>query len=341
MNNMEKNKTMKKSINLGLCILRMALSFWVVIVHLKINNKELMKIIFTKNFHVPTFMNMSFYFFFNNLFSRNINNMKIRFIRLLIPYIIWPLIKIFFVKILFASKKKSKLYIIKKILLQIIFGRGIHSVFWYLNNLIIITILFEIISFLFKKHLFSVYLYFGIIAYLLQYTEINYYYLKKYKVHIAYSLGHISEMIPIAISGIALGKLKIIEKLKNFQYNSFLICVLILYFLLMKDIFIKPKGFQYQGINLNIGPIVFFILFANIPIKINNTRLKCILINLTNYTGGIYYLHTFVNAILRNKLSLFKKKTLLRIILIYWICYLICFLGIKLFNKYKLKYLFY
>ena len=340
MNVMKKNKTMKKPINLGLSILRMVLAFLVVIVHLKVDNRKLMKIIYKKNFHVPTFMIMSFYFFSNNLFSRNINNMKTRFIRLLIPYIIWPLIKIFFINILFVSKKIVKLYIIKKILLQIIFGREIHAVFWYLHNLIIITILFEIISFLFKKHLFLAYLYFSIIAYLLQYTEINYYYFVKYKVIIAYSLGHISEMIPIALSGITLGKLKIIEKLKNFKYNSILICILILYIILIKDIFIKPKGFQYQGINLNVEAIVFFILFANIPI-INNKIIKCILINLTNYTGGIYYLHTFVNTILQNKLSLFKKKTLLRIILNYWICYIICFLGIKLFNKYKLKYLFY
>ena len=31
-----------------------------------------------------------------------------------------------------------------------IYGNEIHSVFWYLNNLIIITIVFEIISFLFN-----------------------------------------------------------------------------------------------------------------------------------------------------------------------------------------------
>ena len=114
---MEKSKTMNNSINLGLCILRMILAFWVVVVHLKINNKKLMKIILKNNFHVPTFMNMSFYFFFNNLFSRNINKMKIRFIRLLIPYTIWPLLKLFFIIFVHLSKfeiiVKTKFFLIK------------------------------------------------------------------------------------------------------------------------------------------------------------------------------------------------------------------------------------
>ena len=130
-------------------------------------------------------------------------------------------------------------------------------------------------------------------------------------------------MIPIAVSGIVLGKLNIITKLKKIKYNSIFICIIILYILLIKDIFIKPEGFQYQGINLNIGSIILFVLFAIIPIKINNKRIKFMLIILTNYTGGIYYLHTFMNEILNNKLSIFKKKSLLRIILIYWICYII------------------
>ena len=69
------NKKNSKNINknLGIELLRMVLSFWVVLFHcLRLNNRYLRNIIKKKVFHVPTFILISFYFLYKNLSERNI-----------------------------------------------------------------------------------------------------------------------------------------------------------------------------------------------------------------------------------------------------------------------------
>ena len=74
----------------------MILSFWVVAHHCCIiKNQKLKYFMDKKRFHVPTFMFMSFYFFYKNISQKNIIKIKLRFERLLIPYIIWPLFILF------------------------------------------------------------------------------------------------------------------------------------------------------------------------------------------------------------------------------------------------------
>ena len=82
----------ENKINLGIEILRMILCFWVVSFHCagNINNKNY-KILNTF-FHVPTFMLISFYLSYKIIFSQEIQKLKIRFCRLLLPYIIIPII---------------------------------------------------------------------------------------------------------------------------------------------------------------------------------------------------------------------------------------------------------
>ena len=72
----------------------------------------------------------------------------------------------------------------------------------------------------------------------------------------------------------------------------------------------------------------------------NNEKKDFIIKHMTNYTGGIYYLHTKINNILSSKLLIMKNKTFIGCILNYLLCYSICFLGIKTLRKTQLKYLF-
>ena len=75
-----------KKINYSLELLRMLLSFWVIAHHCCRNVVK-----FKGRFHVPTFMIMSFYFYYNTVKSKNIPKMKQRLQRILVPYIIWPI----------------------------------------------------------------------------------------------------------------------------------------------------------------------------------------------------------------------------------------------------------
>lgn len=86
----------EKKKNLGFALLRIYLSFLVVSSHCfkpkaSSRNKFIIKIIHNIN-HVPTFYLLSFYLCYKIFKSKNIKKIKIRFQRLLIPYIIWPII---------------------------------------------------------------------------------------------------------------------------------------------------------------------------------------------------------------------------------------------------------
>ena len=88
--------TIIKPFNYGFAILKSILAFLVIIAHqFKSNstqNKLILNITRERYFHVPCFFIMSFYFMFNTLYSLNPKKIFIRIIRLLIPYIGWPLI---------------------------------------------------------------------------------------------------------------------------------------------------------------------------------------------------------------------------------------------------------
>ena len=85
-------KTMKNiKINLGIEVLRSLLCFWIVIIHCSNLKKEHIKYL-GKKFHVPTFILISFYFYYNTMSLRIETRIIARFQRLLIPYILWPII---------------------------------------------------------------------------------------------------------------------------------------------------------------------------------------------------------------------------------------------------------
>jgi peptidoglycan/LPS O-acetylase OafA/YrhL len=81
------DKTKIKKIYLGTEILRMILSFLIVVIHLhnKRGSETKFKSFSTLNMHfyVPTFFIISFYFSYKIFVSKNINKIKQRFIRIL------------------------------------------------------------------------------------------------------------------------------------------------------------------------------------------------------------------------------------------------------------------
>ena len=95
-----------KKLNIGLQILRTICAFLVIVCHFYGHSKYRIIVIQNK-YYIITFFYMSFYFSYNTLASRNISKIKGRFKRMLVPYIIWPL--------LFYLKDKFNHFIINKI----------------------------------------------------------------------------------------------------------------------------------------------------------------------------------------------------------------------------------
>lgn len=143
----DKNTNTNKKINYSLELLRLILSFWVVVQHCYKYAYKLHK----GKFHVPTFMVISYYFYYNILKTKIIIKIKQRFQRITIPYFIWPI----FVYItnnvlfkLFGFSQFNKKIILKNLILQLVFGFNFHFLFYYQFILIFFTI------FLLLYHLF-------------------------------------------------------------------------------------------------------------------------------------------------------------------------------------------
>ena len=336
------NNRQNKNINIEL--LRMILCFWIVTVHtFTFKNKKFPKIIDSK-FHVPSFMVISFFFFHKSLYTRNINKIKARFEKLLFPYFIWPIVILIINNLLLLMKfegifdRKLTIY---DLILSFVYGRHINAIFWFQFDLLFVSLLFSIISFIFKKKFLMVVNLFFLVSYYLQYSGINYKYFSKYNNENYRSIGSIVEMIPFNVTGMILCHFNIINKLREKKFYTIGICIIIIYFLLQLEIFTNIHGIRFPGIHFNIAGTSLFILFYILPTEyIKNIQLLKMILFFTNYTGGIYYLHFIFFIYLKKKFIFIKDKSFKGTIIIYCLNFLFCLIGYKLFYKYRLKYLF-
>lgn len=244
--------------NLGLDILRMILCFWIILLHCSNVKKEHIYFLYGRPIHVPTFVFISFYFFYKNLSSRDISKIILRFQRLLIPYIIWPLIILiinnFFMMIFHFGQFERKMTL-KDFYIQILTGDHYHAIFWYHFNLIFLTLLFTIISLIFKHNFIMALYVLEMISFKLHYSQINYNFFIKYNDFIYYSLGPIIEILPIAVIGLTFGKINLINKLNQFRKKVIFFNIIIFYFFFKYDIFTIQIGFRYPCIMINIVKI--------------------------------------------------------------------------------------
>ena len=141
-------------------------------------------------------------------------------------------------------------------------------------------------------------------------------------------------------TGFFLRSNKILSKLLNKKYIIFSLIFPAIY-LMNKYQIIKKYSIRLKVLVVEFVIICFFLFFSLIPFKyIKNNIINKIIRQLTNYTGGIYYIHTIVRDI-HKKYSFFViKKNYYYSLIIYIICFLICFFGNKITKNYKLKYLF-
>lgn len=339
------NKNNSKTLNIGLQILRMILSFWVVVIHSYSfkRKKAIKKFIDEKMFHVPTFMFISFYFFYKYLFIRDNSKIVQRLKRLLIPYFIWPFIFLIIndsIAKIFGVKRYKRWIYLKDYFYQIILSDNYYGSFWYLNVLLFLSVLFTIIAYIFKKDFLFIIHLLGFLAYIFHYSGI-YNFLRKLHLF-RLCLVLMIEMVPAAVMGLTAGSIKLIQLFTNCYVRTLIISYLFLFCLFSFDIFQPHDGLLYQKVELNIlGAINLFIFFSSLPFnRINNTNLNLFIKLITNNTGGIYYIHGFINGYLVKIINPIKRGTFLSSIILYIVCHIICFFGSKIFEKNSLSYLF-
>ena len=348
--NQEKNKNQTsnniKAFNYGLALLKSILSFSVVVSHNFKSNPNKNKIIFyithIRLRHVPAFFIMSFYFTCNNILSLKVKNVFRRLERLLIPYIIWPIV-VYTINHFFNYIYKTRfLDSFRMLKIQFLWGSTIVPQFWFQWNLIVITLIFFIIIFIFRKNYLIILYLLLIISYVSQYSIYCYnnYYLKlsNYK---KYTISRFFGMLPFAITGFILGVFGVIARLKEHKIQTLLFSSLIYNILTKYNIFIHLNEILYYGINLNIQAICIIFIFSLFPSHyIQKNYIKTILIYLTNHSAGVFYLHLSIRDYFQFFFEDIKQGTFQGIIINYFICYFICFFGMLFFRKTPLKYLF-
>lgn len=237
----------------------------VIITHIY-DNKIVHQYIYILYYHIPTFFLLSFFYNYNTLNSFNINKIKLRFERVVIPYLSWCIIcwilNNFYFYIFNINRRHSLIDFYNNLLN----GRIFNVSLWFQNNLIILTIIFLIIRLLFKNNYKNILIVLGILSYLLQYSGINYKFFSKNLPHDYYiTYGRIAENFPHALTGFYISSINLMTILKNNIRITIFNSLFILLFITKFNVFSNIKTFLYGGIRLNIGAICLFFIFFIFP----------------------------------------------------------------------------
>ena len=324
---MKKREFETKKINLGIEILRAILCFWIVIIHCSIIKREHEKY-FKKHFHVPTFIQLSFYFYFKAFSQRVRSKITIRFQRLLIPYILWPIIILILNNFIPPLMKLDGLVIktlFNDLKIQLLIGSRIHGIFWYQFNLIFLSLFFTLISFISKIYIFELVIIIGFISYFFHISRLSYNFFIGFKGIYGMNMGCIIELIPMAVMGCVMSSFNVLSKKQYFHLYSHSIMSFIIFLLFRYDIFIYQPGFRYPNVSLNIFASTFlFLLFGTSNTElVLNEKFILIIRNITKFTAGIYYTHPLFRNKLIKYITLIQKKNYLSALIIYIIVFLI------------------
>lgn len=327
--------------NLGLGLLRLWMSFEVVLDHYwsgMINNKNGILNVFSKfgTLAVPIFVIISFALTETKISKIDKNGFVKRILRLLIPYVLWGIIYWVIYTFLNIVTEKDYTNGISDLIWQLSFGssENLNPPLWYMFDLIVLTILFSILFKIVKNTKYSNYIVYGIIiiSIILQYSEINYKLFCNMRYEMKWPLGRIIEMIPYAGIGIIISRKNILNKLKNDCIKVILIVSPLILILLKFEIFTNFNGFGYHGIYRIILASLVIIIFYVIPFEKMYKSICNSIVSISRYAMEVFCMHYIVGKILNYiylKVQL-DINTFSECIIIYIICLIISLLISKI-----------
>ena len=327
--------------NYGIAFLRVLLSFMVVMDHFY-NKKRKAKFVHILYYHIPTFFLMSFYYTNKTFTTFNISKIKLRFQRIVIPYISWSIISFILNNIYFYCFKVQKPHTLNHFVENLLNGHVFILALWFQNVLIFTTLIISITVLLFKNDYLLIFLSFLILSYAFQYSGINYHFFTKNFTLLYYAtFGRFLETLPNSLCGFFIASFNIMCILKNYTYKTIIICSCILLFISTYRFKNNLLSFKYAGIRLNTAAICIFLIFFNLPLtKIKNIRIKKLFDSITNYTAGIYFVHYLIGKGYIMKIFLGNKiESVFGCLFIYFTSYIVCFCLDKLLRNTKFRHL--
>lgn len=320
-------KTIKTPRIIFFDILKIALIFLVVNIHIRVitpSNAHLFGSLWS--YTVPIFMTISF-FFMNKYFSQ----MRLSF------SIVWERIKRLFLPLVFWSGVgflfNPKLFNIKNALLQILTGKVVNTPLYYLDILILFTLIFWLITFLPQKIRTPLHFLIIIVALTLDYSGISFRFFDPMSEQVKRSYGQIVELIKYASLGILFATLN-----KQNKKNIFLFFLTVVsFFVMVYHKFPETHGFNYSGANLFAGTI--FVLSLSLLIaKLQLPPKAGKIINILGaYSFGVYLFHIiFLEKLVRTfqGIKIFNNHFPLLFLFLFTVgCYGFCFLFDHLTRK--------
>ena len=330
--NMSEESRITDRHNMGLCILRMAMCFCVVLCHFWTVEDywEILKPFrLFRDFAVPVFMMMSFMLTQKSFMKKDSASFNKRLWRLLIPQLGWAVIYWIVFNVAEYITGENITNGISDLLWQIFTGHSprLNATMWYQTVLIVLSLIyFFIFTFIPQKiGIICIYIVMAV-ALVLQYSGINYSIFSGLRYELMYPLGRIAEMIPYATIGFSLSYYEIYKKLNRYRWPVILLSAIMGIILVVKPIFPKAMGFGYSGI---LGIFVAFMLITiAVLFPINdflNEKLKKTVLVLTKYTLGIYCIHRLVEYMLTYVFGMqdMAEGTFIFCVLIYFISYVL------------------
>ena len=249
----------------------------------------------------------------------------------MIPYITWPIIVLIINNVWLSAHRFGNMLknVTKKdILIQILIGSKIHAIFWFQFNLLFLSLLFTIISFINNKNILKILIFLGITSYFCHISRISYNFFINYKEYFGRNIGTLIELTPMAVIGCIISDIYISFRRKFLSLYLYFIMSFIIFILFQYNIFAKQPGFVYPDVLLNIfASTNLFLFFSFLPLgKNKNEKFISIIRNITKFTGGIYYTHPIFRDYLLKYSSIFKKRSYLTSSIIYIINKIIIFI---------------
>ena len=315
------NKKVNNSSRVGIFdFLRIILTILVVNLHIQI-------IAYTKPnllepfvyYTVPLFLVLSFYFMSKYFTKEKLNYQVIlpRIKRILVPLLFWSVI---------GFLVHPELADFKNVLLQFATGELVNVPLYYLNLLIIFTIIFWLLTYVNFRIRLLIYLGLILFAFFLEYSFINYHFFSPTILAVKNSYGRFVELIPYAVLGILFGLLALKTKIKS--AGLFALILLFSLFYIITTNSPQPLGFHFSGIKIFSGTIIVFsltMLLSNLQFDI---KLHKLIEVLGKYSFGVYLFHfillEFLLKLFPDLIVYITKYSLLFLIFYIFFCYGLC-----------------
>lgn len=326
----------------GFDLLRIIMTFGVVLNHFWDADKSDFLYPILKDIQtcaVPSFMLLSFFLTQGFIVTLDCKRLKKRLVRLAIPYVFWGLtnwIIMFSVDCVFHANTIDGFRVL---FFQLLLGHGFHvnAPLWYLNSLMVITVLFALFFKTFGKVGGFVAIYtLSILALVIQYTQVLYKLTSDWSFETKYPVGRFPEMMPYAALGLTLGLLQMkcfLNKKIVHKVILFVSVVVVVVYTLFQDRLHIPYGFGYQGVVLLVASTATFILFLFInPQRLCESRLFQ---TVARHTLGIYCIHYLVGRLFKTVLQ--KSNVSINSVVLCILVYLTSYIIADVISRIRIK----